>query len=30
VPVAEVSQSADVEKARSEHERGASRRRWYL
>jgi 3D-(3,5/4)-trihydroxycyclohexane-1,2-dione acylhydrolase (decyclizing) len=30
VPVAEVSQAPDVEKARREHERGASRRRHHL
>jgi 3D-(3,5/4)-trihydroxycyclohexane-1,2-dione acylhydrolase (decyclizing) len=30
VPVAEVSESDDVRKARAEHERGAERRRWYL
>jgi 3D-(3,5/4)-trihydroxycyclohexane-1,2-dione acylhydrolase (decyclizing) len=30
VPVAEVADSADVKKARDEHERGQSRRRWYL
>jgi 3D-(3,5/4)-trihydroxycyclohexane-1,2-dione acylhydrolase (decyclizing) len=30
VPVAEVSESADVKKARQEHERGQARRRWYL
>jgi 3D-(3,5/4)-trihydroxycyclohexane-1,2-dione acylhydrolase (decyclizing) len=30
VPVAEVSKAPDVEKARGEHERGASRRRWHL
>ena len=30
VPVAEVSESPDVEKAREEHERGAARRRWHL
>jgi 3D-(3,5/4)-trihydroxycyclohexane-1,2-dione acylhydrolase (decyclizing) len=30
VPVAEVSESAEVEKARMEHEREASRRRWHL
>jgi 3D-(3,5/4)-trihydroxycyclohexane-1,2-dione acylhydrolase (decyclizing) len=30
VPVAEVSDSADVRKARAEHEEGAARRRWYL
>jgi 3D-(3,5/4)-trihydroxycyclohexane-1,2-dione acylhydrolase (decyclizing) len=30
VPVAEVSESEDVRKARAEHERGRERRRWYL
>jgi len=30
VPVAEVSESADVKRARQEHERGMARRRWYL
>jgi 3D-(3,5/4)-trihydroxycyclohexane-1,2-dione acylhydrolase (decyclizing) len=30
VPVAEVSESPDVRKARQEHERDAARRRWYL
>jgi 3D-(3,5/4)-trihydroxycyclohexane-1,2-dione acylhydrolase (decyclizing) len=30
VPVAEVSDSADVRKARAEHEEGVARRRWYL
>jgi 3D-(3,5/4)-trihydroxycyclohexane-1,2-dione acylhydrolase (decyclizing) len=30
VPVAEVAESADVRKARVEHERGAARRRWHL
>jgi 3D-(3,5/4)-trihydroxycyclohexane-1,2-dione acylhydrolase (decyclizing) len=30
VPVAEVAESADVKKARQEHERGQGRRRWYL
>jgi 3D-(3,5/4)-trihydroxycyclohexane-1,2-dione acylhydrolase (decyclizing) len=30
VPVAEVAESADVKKAREEHERGQARRRWYL
>jgi 3D-(3,5/4)-trihydroxycyclohexane-1,2-dione acylhydrolase (decyclizing) len=30
VPVAEVSESKDVDKARKEHEREMSRRRWYL
>ena len=30
VPVAEVSDSAEVRKARAEHEEGAARRRWYL
>jgi len=30
VPVAEVAESADVMKAREEHERGQLRRRWYL
>jgi 3D-(3,5/4)-trihydroxycyclohexane-1,2-dione acylhydrolase (decyclizing) len=30
VPVAEVSDSAEVLKARAEHEEGAARRRWYL
>ena len=30
VPVAEVSESEDVRKARAEHERGQDRRRWYL
>ncbi len=30
VPVAEVSESPDVRKARQEHERAAARRRWYL
>jgi 3D-(3,5/4)-trihydroxycyclohexane-1,2-dione acylhydrolase (decyclizing) len=30
VPVAEVSQSADVQKAREERERGAALRRWHL
>ena len=30
VPVAEVSDSDAVRKAREEHERGAARRRWYL
>jgi 3D-(3,5/4)-trihydroxycyclohexane-1,2-dione acylhydrolase (decyclizing) len=30
VPVAEVAQSAEVRKAREEHERGAARRRWHL
>jgi 3D-(3,5/4)-trihydroxycyclohexane-1,2-dione acylhydrolase (decyclizing) len=30
VPVAEVSQTPDVDKARQEHERAASRRRWHL
>ena len=30
VPVAEVSESADVRKAREEHERGTARRRWLV
>jgi 3D-(3,5/4)-trihydroxycyclohexane-1,2-dione acylhydrolase (decyclizing) len=30
VPVAEVAESAEVKKARLEHERGVARRRWYL
>jgi 3D-(3,5/4)-trihydroxycyclohexane-1,2-dione acylhydrolase (decyclizing) len=30
VPVAEVSDSAEVRKARAQHEEGAARRRWYL
>ncbi|TMB98579.1 MAG: 3D-(3,5/4)-trihydroxycyclohexane-1,2-dione acylhydrolase (decyclizing) [Chloroflexi bacterium] len=30
VPVAEVSESADVRKAREEHERGLARRRWLV
>ena len=30
VPVAEVSDSAEVRKARAEHEEGAARRRWYI
>jgi len=30
VPVAEVSESADVKKAREEHEREQARRRWHL
>jgi len=30
VPVAEVSKSAEVAKARREHERGAARRRWHV
>jgi 3D-(3,5/4)-trihydroxycyclohexane-1,2-dione acylhydrolase (decyclizing) len=30
VPVAEVSETADVNKARQEHERGLARRRWHL
>ena len=30
VPVAEVSTSSDVKKAREEHERGLKRRRWHL
>jgi 3D-(3,5/4)-trihydroxycyclohexane-1,2-dione acylhydrolase (decyclizing) len=30
VPVAEVSESAEVRKARGEHERGAARRRWHV
>ena len=30
VPVAEVSESPDVNKARQEHERGLARRRWHL
>jgi 3D-(3,5/4)-trihydroxycyclohexane-1,2-dione acylhydrolase (decyclizing) len=30
VPVAEVSDSADVRKARDEHERGQARRRWHV
>ena len=30
VPVAEVSESAEVKKARDEHERGAARRRWHI
>jgi 3D-(3,5/4)-trihydroxycyclohexane-1,2-dione acylhydrolase (decyclizing) len=30
VPVAEVAESADVRKARDEHERDSARRRWYL
>jgi 3D-(3,5/4)-trihydroxycyclohexane-1,2-dione acylhydrolase (decyclizing) len=30
VPVAEVSESAEVKKARQEHEKGMARRRWYL
>jgi 3D-(3,5/4)-trihydroxycyclohexane-1,2-dione acylhydrolase (decyclizing) len=30
VPVAEVSASEDVRKARAENERGQERRRWYL
>ena len=30
VPVAEVSDSADVKKAREEHERGLARRRWHI
>jgi 3D-(3,5/4)-trihydroxycyclohexane-1,2-dione acylhydrolase (decyclizing) len=30
VPVAEVSESAEVKKAREEHERGMTRRRWHI
>jgi len=30
VPVAEVSESAEVKKARAEHDQAAARRRWYL
>jgi 3D-(3,5/4)-trihydroxycyclohexane-1,2-dione acylhydrolase (decyclizing) len=30
VPVAEVSESAEVKKAREEHERGMARRRWHI
>jgi len=30
VPVAEVAESADVQKARAEHEQGMARRRWYI
>jgi 3D-(3,5/4)-trihydroxycyclohexane-1,2-dione acylhydrolase (decyclizing) len=30
VPVAEVSESSDVKKAREEHERGVARRRWHI
>jgi 3D-(3,5/4)-trihydroxycyclohexane-1,2-dione acylhydrolase (decyclizing) len=30
VPVAEVAEPADVNKAREEHERGLARRRWHL
>jgi 3D-(3,5/4)-trihydroxycyclohexane-1,2-dione acylhydrolase (decyclizing) len=30
VPVAEISESADVDRAREQHERGLARRRWYL
>ncbi len=30
VPVAEVSESAEVKKARKDHERGMARRRWHL
>jgi 3D-(3,5/4)-trihydroxycyclohexane-1,2-dione acylhydrolase (decyclizing) len=30
VPVAEVADSADVKKARQDHERGVARRRWHL
>src|SRR5207245_2946128 len=30
VPVAEVSESADVEKAQAEHQRDQARRRWHL
>jgi 3D-(3,5/4)-trihydroxycyclohexane-1,2-dione acylhydrolase (decyclizing) len=30
VPVAEVSESAEVKRARDEHERGAVRRRWHI
>ena len=30
VPVAEVSESADVKKAREEHQREQARRRWHL
>jgi len=30
VPVAEVSESAEVKKARQEHEKGMARRRWHL
>jgi 3D-(3,5/4)-trihydroxycyclohexane-1,2-dione acylhydrolase (decyclizing) len=30
VPVAEVSESAEVNMAREEHERGQARRRWHL
>ena len=30
VPVAEVAESGDVERARHEHEKGLARRRWYL
>jgi len=30
VPVAEVSESADVKKAREEHRRGLARRRWHV
>jgi 3D-(3,5/4)-trihydroxycyclohexane-1,2-dione acylhydrolase (decyclizing) len=30
VPVAEVAESADVRKAREDHERGLARRRWHL
>jgi 3D-(3,5/4)-trihydroxycyclohexane-1,2-dione acylhydrolase (decyclizing) len=30
VPVAEVSESSEVKKARKEHERGMARRRWHL
>src|SRR5712692_9811364 len=30
VPVAEVAESADVQKARAEHKQGMARRRWYI
>jgi 3D-(3,5/4)-trihydroxycyclohexane-1,2-dione acylhydrolase (decyclizing) len=30
VPVAEVAQNPEVQKARAEHEREAARRRWHL
>ena len=30
VPVAEVSDSAEVDKARKEHERGQAKRRWHV
>ena len=30
VPVAEVSESAEVRSARQEHERGTAKRRWHL